>query len=64
MLKDKPVRIIGVYLGEGRRKATVYQDLVTKQYIASQETEGFSGSFTQMFDSLDKAEDFAEDWVL
>lgn len=64
MLKDKPVRIIGVYLGEGRRKATVYKDLVTKQYITQRETEGFSGVFSQTFDSLDKAEDFAEDWVL
>ena len=64
MLKDKPMRILGEWIGEGRRRAFVYQDLVTRQYVVEQKTDGFSGSIVHKFDTLDKAEDAAEDWVL
>ncbi len=68
MLKDKPVRECSKFYGENRRSATVYQDLVTREYIVERETEGFTtivnSGYTNRYEKLEDAENSAEDWVM
>ena len=65
---DKPVRECSKFYGENRRRATVYQDLLTREYIVERETEGFttihSSGYSNRYDNLQDAEDSAEDWVM
>lgn len=65
MLKDKPMRECSRFFGENRRRATVYQDLVTREYVVERTCEGFvGGGFNNRYDNLADAEDSAEDWVM
>jgi hypothetical protein len=64
MFKDKPLRECSNFYGENRRRATVYQDLVTREYIVERTHEGFSNGFTNRYDNLVDAENSAEDWVM
>ena len=65
---DKPVRECSKFYGENRRRATVYQDLLTREYIVERETESFttihSSGYSNRYDNLQDAEDSAEDWVM
>ena len=64
---DKAVRECSKFFGENKRRATVYQDLVTREYIVERETEGFTtihGGYSNRYDNLQDAEDSAEDWVM
>ena len=62
---DKPVRVCSTFYGENRRRATVYQDLQTREYIVERTCEGFvGGGFNNRYDNLADAEDSAEDWVM
>jgi hypothetical protein len=64
MLSDKPRRICSEFIGDKRRRAVVYQDLVTRQYIVERTHEGITPGFNNVYDNLQDAEDSAEDWVL
>lgn len=64
MLKDKPMRVISNYIGEDRKTATVYQDLVSRKYVVHKNCEGFQNGIVLTFDNVDAAENEAEDWVL
>lgn len=58
------IKLVSEYIGEeNNRSASVYKDLETKEYKVSIRNE--SGTyFTAMFDSIDDAEDYAENWVM
>lgn len=64
MLKDKPMRECSKFFGEDGRFATVYKDLVTKEYIVQRSSRGFESGFTNKYDSIVDAENSAEDWVM
>ena len=61
---DKPVRVCSTFYGENRRRATVYQDLKTREYIVERIHEGLLSGFNNRYDNLQDAEDSAEDWVM
>lgn len=58
------IKLVSEYIGEeNNRSASVYRDLETKEYKVSVRNE--SGSyFSATFETVDDAEDYAEDWVL
>ena len=64
MLSDKPLRECSKFFGENRRRATVYQDLVTREYIVERTHEGITPGFNNRYVNLQDAEDSAEDWVM
>lgn len=58
------IKYISEYIGEEtNRSASVYKDLETKEYKVSIRNE--SGTyFTAQFETVDAAEDYAENWVM
>jgi hypothetical protein len=57
------IKIISEYLSDdGKRTSTVYKVLEDGDYRVSVKNESGS-NFSSSFDSVDTAEDFAEDWV-
>ncbi len=57
------IKIISEYLSDdGKRTSTVYKVLEDGDYRVSVKNESGS-TFSSSFDSVDTAEDFAEDWV-
>ena len=67
MLKDKPLRECSKFYGENRRIATVYQDLVTREFVVERGYEGFktiTSSYNNRYEKLEDAENSAEDWVM
>ena len=61
---DKPVRVCSTFYGENRRRATVYQDLKTREYIVERTHEGLLFGFNNHYEKLEDAENSAEDWVM
>lgn len=64
MFKDKPMRECSKFYGEGGRFATIYQDLVTREYIVQRSAKGFETGFTNKYSNMLDAENAAEDWVM
>lgn len=58
------IKLVSEYIGEDNgRSASVYKDIETKEYKVSVRNE--SGSyFSATFETVDDAEDYAENWVL
>jgi hypothetical protein len=63
-MPDKPLRECSKFYGENRRRATVYQDLKTREYIVERTHEGLLTGFNNRYSTLLDAENSAEDWVL
>ena len=64
MLKDKPVRECSKFYGEDGRFATIYQDLITREYIVNRSATGFENGLTNKYTNMLDAENAAEDWVM
>lgn len=57
-------KIISEYFAdEGPRRATVAKDLENKTYLATGVSDTGS-AFTAVFETVDDAEDWAENWVM
>jgi hypothetical protein len=64
MLKDKPMRECSKFFGENGRFATVYQDLVTREFIVQRSSAGFESGLINKYKNMLDAENSAEDWVM